>query len=83
MVPRFTQKYGVHSLVYFEETGNIESAINREKQLKKWRRSWKLALIDGTNPDWKDLGKKLYLDHQSACGGMDSRFRGNDRIIHL
>jgi len=43
VVPGFSSKYGVHTLVYFEETGSIESAINREKQLKRWNRSWKLS----------------------------------------
>ena len=58
-VPGFTKKYGVHSLVYYEVANDIESAINREKQLKKWRRDWKLALIDGMNPEWKDLWEEI------------------------
>jgi putative endonuclease len=57
--PGFTKDYGVHTLVYFEETGSIEGAILREKQLKKWNRSWKLGLIDGTNPEWKDLWNEI------------------------
>ncbi len=56
-VPGFTQKYQVHMLVYFEETPDINSALYREKQLKKWNRKWKLALIEKENPDWKDLSK--------------------------
>ena len=59
VIPGFTRNYGVHSLVYFEETNDIESAIRREKQLKKWRRDWKLALIDGSNPEWKDLWEEI------------------------
>ena len=51
----FTKKYRVHSLVYYEHTGDVISAIEREKQLKKWRRDWKLDLIEKENPDWKDL----------------------------
>ncbi len=51
----FTQKYGVHRLVWYESTNNIESAIQREKQIKKWNRSWKIRLIEETNPQWKDL----------------------------
>jgi len=51
----FSQKYGVHRLVYFELHDTMENAITREKQLKKWRRSWKLRLIEGQNPDWEDL----------------------------
>ena len=51
----FTKKYSIHHLVYFEQTSDIESAIAREKQLKKWRRQWKIDLIEGRNPDWVDL----------------------------
>ena len=51
----FTKKYGVHRLVYYEQCESIESAINREKQIKKWKRRWKLELIEKMNPDWKDI----------------------------
>ena len=51
----FTQKYDVHRLVYFESTDDINSAIRREKQIKKWNRNWKIELIEKNNPDWKDL----------------------------
>ena len=54
----FTKKYGVHNLVYYEITENIISAMTREKQIKKWRRAWKLDLIEKSNPEWRDL----YLD---------------------
>ncbi len=54
-VEGFTQKYGVHQLVYFEFHGDMASAITREKRLKKWNRSWKMHLIEEQNPDWKDL----------------------------
>jgi putative endonuclease len=55
LVEGFTQKYNVHQLVYFEQHQDMISAITREKQLKKWNRAWKLALIEKTNPDWRDL----------------------------
>ena len=55
MVPGFTRRYGIHMLVYFEETSDIQSAIVREKQMKKWNRAWKLSLIEQTNPTWRDL----------------------------
>jgi len=55
----FTKKYNVHHLVYFEHTENIESAILREKQLKKWRRDWKVRLIEESNPNWDDLFSAL------------------------
>ncbi len=51
----FTRKYHVHKLVYFERHPSMESAIVREKRLKKWDRAWKVRLIEATNPDWKDL----------------------------
>jgi len=51
----FTKKYNVHTLVYFELHEDMSSAILREKQMKKWRRAWKLELIEKSNPDWKDL----------------------------
>jgi putative endonuclease len=55
LVPGFTRKYGVQRLVYFEQFSNIEAAILREKQLKKWHRQWKIRLIEEANPDWTDL----------------------------
>ena len=55
LVDGFTEKYGVHRLVWYDYTDNIESAIQREKQLKKWNRKWKIELIEKTNPQWKDL----------------------------
>ena len=51
----FTQKYDVHSLVYFEVADDIHSAIRRKKQIKKWNRAWKIELIEKSNPEWKDL----------------------------
>ena len=50
LVEGFTKKYGVHDLVYFEVHGDMESAITREKQLKKWHRGWKIELIEKNNP---------------------------------
>ncbi|MBI1180157.1 MAG: GIY-YIG nuclease family protein [Alphaproteobacteria bacterium] len=51
----FTARYGVKTLVYYEAHDGIEEAIRREKALKKWRRRWKLQLIEDMNPDWLDL----------------------------
>ena len=51
----FTQKYTVHLLVYVELHDLMTTALLREKQLKKWRRAWKLRLIEEQNPDWRDL----------------------------
>ena len=55
----FTSKYGVHKLVYFEQTNDVKAALEREKQLKGWRRSKKNALIETMNPEWKDLYPEL------------------------
>jgi len=54
-VPGFTQKYNITQLVYYEETSDIKSAIAREKQIKGWLRSKKIALIESLNPGWRDL----------------------------
>ena len=55
VIEGFTEKYSVHSLVYFELLDDMTNAITREKQLKKWNRAWKLSLIEKQNPNWKDL----------------------------
>ena len=55
LVEGFTKKYGVHKLVYFEQTNDIYSTIQREKRFKKWNRQWKIGLIEKVNLDWKDL----------------------------
>jgi len=59
LLPGFTKKYNIDELVYYEQTTNIVSAIEREKQLKKWRRGKKIKLIEKDNPEWKDLGNNL------------------------
>jgi putative endonuclease len=51
----FTSRYHVHDLVWYELHETMESAILREKQLKEWKRAWKLRLIEGENPEWRDL----------------------------
>lgn len=58
-VDGFTKKYHVHTLVWYECTENLEAAITREKQIKAWKRKWKLELIEKENPDWKDLYDEL------------------------
>jgi len=55
----FTKRYGVHLLVYAEFHETMEDAIAREKQLKKWRRAWKIELIQRDNPDWSGLSDRL------------------------
>jgi len=60
----FTKKYGVKLLVYFELFGDVGEAILREKTLKRWRRIWKLELIEKANPTWKDL-------YDDVTGGVE------------
>jgi putative endonuclease len=55
----FTSAHDVKMLVWFEQHGTMQSAITREKQIKKWRRGWKLQLIEKSNPDWRDLACDL------------------------
>lgn len=59
LIGGFTKKYFVHRLVYYEQTSDIESAIKREKQLKKWKRLWKVDLIEKGNNEWDDLYQKI------------------------
>jgi len=60
-VPGFTAKYNVHKLVYFEDTSDVHAALAREKEIKKWRREKKNALVVQTNPQWRDLAGDLGL----------------------
>ena len=55
MVEGFTKRYDVHHLVWYELHETMESAIQREKQIKEWKRKWKLELIESANPNWLDL----------------------------
>ena len=50
-----THKYGVDEVLYFEQTEDVRSALEREKRLKKWNRAWKIKLIERKNPEWRDL----------------------------
>ncbi|MFO1256919.1 MAG: GIY-YIG nuclease family protein [Gammaproteobacteria bacterium] len=59
LVEGFSKKYGTHLLVYYEIFSDIVEAITREKQIKKWRRQWKLDLIEDLNPHWDDLYNSL------------------------
>ena len=55
LVDGFTKEYGVKNLVWYEQHADIYAAITREKQIKEWRRDWKVNLIQKTNPSWRDL----------------------------
>lgn len=60
LIPGFTNKYNIDRLLYVERVSDPISAISREKQIKKWRREKKVAIIDSMNPDWKDLSDGWY-----------------------
>ncbi len=59
LVEGFTKAYGCHTLVYFEQHTGMTAAILREKQMKKWNRAWKIALIEKDNPTWRDLWPEI------------------------
>jgi putative endonuclease len=59
LIDGFTKEYNVHILVYYEHYNEIEEAILREKQMKKWNRKWKIRLIEEKNPEWKDLYSEI------------------------
>jgi len=61
LVEGFTKKYGVKMLVWYEQTESLESAILREKQIKKWNRDWKIELIRASNPQWRDLYEEIAM----------------------
>ena len=58
LIKGFSEKYNINKLVYFEQTNDIESAITREKEIKKWRREKKNSLVESTNKQWEDLSKQ-------------------------
>jgi len=58
-VEGFTKRYGVHTLVYYEICEDYESALQREKQIKEWKRRWKIELIERVNPEWRDLYEQI------------------------
>ena len=57
----FAQKYNVRSLVYYEVFNRIQDAITREKRMKRWKRQWKMELIEKSNPNWEDLFETLSM----------------------
>ncbi len=73
LIEGFTKEYRIHNLVWYEEYGSAESAIVREKQMKEWKREWKINRIRDINPEWNDL-------YDVITGQMDSGLRRNDGI---
>jgi putative endonuclease len=66
LIPGFTKKYNITKLVYFEQTNDIQAAIQREKQIKGWLRAKKIALIESINPQWEDLSAEWYASDISS-----------------
>jgi putative endonuclease len=60
LIDGFTKRYGLKMLVYYEQHDDIRTAIAREKAIKHWARAWKVRLIHGMNPEWKDLYDELF-----------------------
>jgi len=73
----FTKRYGVARLVWYELHVTMETAIRREKCIKKWNRAWKVRLIDETNPSWRDLWPDI-IGQEPTATSMDPRLRGDD-----
>ncbi|WP_408589273.1 GIY-YIG nuclease family protein [Novosphingobium sp.] len=69
--PGFASRHKVHRLVHFEMFGDMERAIEREKQLKNWHREWKINLINAANPEWRDLAVGLGFEPLAPCGPND------------
>lgn len=90
LIPGFTRRYNVHRLVYYERFRDIHSAITREKRIKKWKRQWKINLIESTNPDWEDLydminrpyvsipESKKNINHCHSCAGRNLKSKRLD-----
>jgi putative endonuclease len=68
LVEGFTRRYGVHRLVWYELHSTMYAAIEREKQLKHWNRSWKIRLIEALNPAWRDLSPEIGLRSSPSRG---------------
>ena len=80
LIPGFTRDYGVKRLVWYEEFAQVDDAIRAEKRIKKWRRGWKLELIEMFNPDWEDLWS-LLISQSHILHPLGPRVRGDDKLI--
>jgi putative endonuclease len=70
LIEGFSKKYSIHHLVYFEDVNDINSALQREKQLKRWTRKWKVELIEKFNPDWRDLADEWFIHSPKTKTGL-------------
>jgi putative endonuclease len=86
LIEGFTKRFGVHCLVYYEMHPTMPDAIRRETQMKKWKRAWKVRLIESVNPEWNDMFDETtgaILDFPTDTErrketNVDSRLRGHD-----
>jgi len=81
MATGFTEKYNINRLVFYEETSDVRAAISREKQIKGWLRSKKIALIESVNPLWKHLSEGWFSKRDSSVASLlqnDERSAPND-----
>jgi putative endonuclease len=69
----FSERYGCKTLVWFERHPTIDEAISREKEIKRWRRDWKLALIETAHPDWLDLSEDWFEAPEGPLSWMQPR----------
>ena len=81
LLPGFTAHYNINRLVHFESFGEIRDAIAREKQIKNWRRVKKIALIESTNRDWKDLSAGWYGAESKIKPQAKKKYSGRDSSL--
>ena len=79
--PGFTKRYGVSRLVYFETHGDVTVAIKREKQIKRWRRAWKISLIERENPQWIDLQAHMLSLYRHQVRVLNERGQSSNTVI--
>ena len=80
LIDGFTKKYSVHNLVYYERHNDLHSATAREKRMKKWKRQWKIDLIEKDNPQWLDLYQEIVAQMDSCWSLSRTLMRGgNDK----
>jgi len=72
LIDGFTKKYKVHNLVFYEAYGEVGMALYREKQLKEWKRKWKLELIEKENSEWRDLYEDIFKSVIPAKAGIQN-----------
>jgi len=80
-IPGFTSAHGIKTLLWFEAHETMDSAILREKRIKKWNRDWKIRMIEQENPDWLDLATSLGFEPLLSLDKMPFRHSGEGKTI--